>query len=145
MHTNIQKSEFFSIRYESIDIPGILGRFQARLTNLLCKYLGLTLWIGWVRQEDEQTLIDKVAGKLLGWKGRLLNRTCRLTLVHSILFYVVLYHMTVFTLFKWAIKRIDKIRRNFLWKGSEEATALWMEGVLSYKIEIEQILMQDTM
>ncbi|KAF8730242.1 hypothetical protein HU200_017220 [Digitaria exilis] len=29
--------------------------------------------------------------------------------------------MTVFRLSKWAIKRIDKIRRNFLWKGSEEA------------------------
>jgi hypothetical protein len=32
--------------------------------------------------------------------------------------------MTAFTLSKWAIKRIDRIRRNFLWKGSEEATAL---------------------
>ncbi|KAF8772335.1 hypothetical protein HU200_005873 [Digitaria exilis] len=29
--------------------------------------------------------------------------------------------MTVFCLSKWSIKRIDKIRRNFLWKGSEEA------------------------
>ncbi|KAF8701016.1 hypothetical protein HU200_033908 [Digitaria exilis] len=29
--------------------------------------------------------------------------------------------MTVFSLSKWAIKRIDKIRRSFLWKGSQEA------------------------
>jgi hypothetical protein len=29
--------------------------------------------------------------------------------------------MTAFPLYKWAIKRIDKIIRNFLWQGSEEA------------------------
>jgi hypothetical protein len=29
--------------------------------------------------------------------------------------------MSVFQLSKWAVKRIDKIFRNFLWKGSEEA------------------------
>jgi hypothetical protein len=29
--------------------------------------------------------------------------------------------MSVFQLSKWTIRRIDKIRRNFLWKGSEEA------------------------
>jgi hypothetical protein len=28
--------------------------------------------------------------------------------------------MTVFPLSKWAIKKIDKIKRNFLWHGSEE-------------------------
>jgi hypothetical protein len=28
--------------------------------------------------------------------------------------------MSVFQLYKWAIRRIDKIRRNFLWKGSKE-------------------------
>jgi hypothetical protein len=32
----------------------------------------------------------------------------------------MLYHMTVFPLSKWAIKKIDKIRRNFLWYGYEE-------------------------
>jgi len=29
--------------------------------------------------------------------------------------------MTVFSLSKWAMKKIDRIRRNFLWKGSEDA------------------------
>lgn len=29
--------------------------------------------------------------------------------------------MTAFTLSKWAIKKIDRIRRNFLWKGAEDA------------------------
>jgi hypothetical protein len=66
-------------------------------------------------------LIDKVAGRLLRWKGKLLNKTGRLTLVNSVLSSIVLHHMTVFPLSKWAIKQIDKIMRNFLWTGSEKA------------------------
>jgi hypothetical protein len=31
------------------------------------------------------------------------------------------YHLTVFPLAAWARKKIDKIRRSFLWKGDENA------------------------
>jgi hypothetical protein len=119
--TNIQKSEIFPIRCEGIDIPAVLGQFQVQLGSLPCKYLGLPLRIGRVKREDEQVLIDKVAGKLPKWKGKLLNKTGRLTLVNSVLSAAVNYHMTAFPLSKWAMRKIDKIRRNFLWQGSEEA------------------------
>jgi hypothetical protein len=33
---------------------------------------------------------------------------------------VVIYHMSVFPLSQWAIKKIDRIRTNFLWHGVEE-------------------------
>jgi hypothetical protein len=78
--------------------------------------------IGKAKRVDEQVLIDRVAGKLPQWKGKLLNKTGRLTLINLVLSVIVLYHMTVFPLSKWAIKRIDKIRRNFLWYEYEEAT-----------------------
>jgi hypothetical protein len=65
-------------------------------------------------------LVDKVAGKLPKWKGKLLNKSSRLILVNSVLSSVVLYHMTVFPLSKWVIKKIDKIRRGFLWHGSDD-------------------------
>jgi hypothetical protein len=61
-----------------------------------------------------------VAGKLPRWKRKSLNKSRRFTLVNSVLSAVVLYHMTVFPLSKWAIKKIDKIQRNFLWHGSED-------------------------
>jgi hypothetical protein len=86
---------------------------QVKQGKLPCTYLGLPLWIGRVRREDEQVLVDKVAGKLL-------NKSGRLTLVNSVLSSVVLYHMTVFPLSKWAIKKIDKIR-SFMWHDSEDA------------------------
>jgi hypothetical protein len=59
--------------------------------------------------------------KLPRWKGKLMNKSGRLTLVNSVLSSIVLYHMIVFTLSKWEIKKIDKIGRNFIWQGSENA------------------------
>jgi len=82
--------------------------------------LGLPLHIGRSRRVDEQALIDKIGARLPGWKGRLLTRAGRLTLINSVLTSIPVYHMTVFPLSKWAIKRIDRIRRNFLWKGASD-------------------------
>jgi hypothetical protein len=119
--TNFMKSEVFLIKCEAINIPQVLGDFQAKRGEFPCKYLGLPIRIGWTRRTDEQVLIDKVAGKLPKWKGRLLNKSGRLTLVNFVLSAIILYHMTVFQLSKWAIRRIYKIRHNFLWQGSDNA------------------------
>jgi hypothetical protein len=117
--TNFIKSEVFLIRCEGINIPQVLDDFQAKRGEFPCKYLRLPIRIGLIRRAYVQVLIDKVAGKLHKWKGRLLNKPGRLTLVNSVLSVVVLYHMSVFQLSKWAIKRIDKIRHSFLWQGSD--------------------------
>jgi hypothetical protein len=118
--SNIQKSEIFPIRCDEINLSEILGDFQVQQGSFPCKYLGLPLRIGRLRRENEQLLIEKVTGKLPRWKGKLLNKAGRLTLINSVLSFVVTYHMIVFPLSKWAIKKIDKIRRNFLWHGSED-------------------------
>jgi hypothetical protein len=44
--TNIAKSKEFLIRCEAVDITGIMGQFEAKVSVLPCKYLGLTLKIG---------------------------------------------------------------------------------------------------
>jgi hypothetical protein len=106
---------------DTINIPDIFSQFQVQHGQLPCKYLGLPLRIDRLLREDEQVLIDKVAGKLPKWKGKLLNKAGRLTLIKSVLSSLVIYHMPVFPLSKWAIKKIDKIRRSLLWQGNEDA------------------------
>jgi hypothetical protein len=64
LSTNISKLEIVSINYEGIHLPMILGSFQAAVTGLPYRYLGLPLCLGRLRKEDEQILIDRVAGKL---------------------------------------------------------------------------------
>lgn len=121
LKTNMQKSAMYMIRCSEMDMTAMMEQFRGIVEQFPCKYLGLPLHIGKTRRVDEQALIDKVGARLPGWKGRLLTRAGRLTLVNSVLSYITVYHMTSFPLSKWAIKRIDRLRRNFLWKGSEQA------------------------
>jgi hypothetical protein len=79
------------------DEQKLIGKFQAALVSLPCKYLGLPLSLGKLCREDGQKLTAKVAAKLPRWKGRLLNKSRRLTLVISVLSSVVVYHMTMFS------------------------------------------------
>jgi hypothetical protein len=46
-----------------------------------------------------------------------MTKVTRAQLVNSVLTSIVTYHVTVFALPKCLIKKIDKLRRNFLWKG----------------------------
>jgi hypothetical protein len=62
---NIAKSEVFPIYCDATATGGIMGKFAATLSALPGKYLGLPLRIGRLRREDDQVLVDKVAGKLL--------------------------------------------------------------------------------
>ncbi|WVZ92280.1 hypothetical protein U9M48_038358 [Paspalum notatum var. saurae] len=121
LKTNIQKTSIHKIRCENIDVEHMLQQFGGQIGTFPRKFLGLPLHYGRQRRTDEQVLIDKIGGKLAGWKGRLLTRAGRLTLVQSVLGAIPTYHMTVFNLSKWAVKKIDRLCRSFLWKGSDDA------------------------
>lgn len=56
------------------------------------------------------------------WKGRFLNRVGRLKLVNSVRSSIPTYFLTIFNLKKWALKKMHKIRRGFLWKGTDNVS-----------------------
>lgn len=68
-----------------------------------------------------QPILDKFAGRIKPWKGKLLNRTGRLTLINSVLTAIATFYLTCFAADKWAVKKMDKYRRNFLWAVDQEA------------------------
>ena len=84
-------------------------------------YLGLPLHTRKLRSVDVQPLVDKVAKRLPAWKGKFLNRAGRLTVLNMVLSSIPTYFLTAFQPQKWMIKQIDKLRRGFLWKGTEQA------------------------
>jgi hypothetical protein len=63
---------------------------------------------------------DKVVARFPRWRGKLLNTATRLALVNSVLSAIPIYMLTIFKLGKWKIKRIDKIRRDFLLKTKND-------------------------
>ncbi|KAF3624870.1 putative oleosin Bn-III-like [Capsicum annuum] len=65
-------------------------------------------------------VIEKCEKKLTRWKSQCLWRAGRLTLANSVLNALPAYMMSIFPILASVIKRIDRIRRNFFWKGTDD-------------------------
>ena len=92
------------------NFPGKIGKFPG-------KYLGLPLHVWKLCKVEVQPLIDKIGARLTGWKGRFLSTAGRETLVKTVLSAQPIYHLAAFPEQKWLIKKIDRLRRSFLWRG----------------------------
>jgi len=114
---NISKTEIYPIRLDTNTVVQLLQNFPGKVCNFPGKYLGLPLHVWKLRKIDVQPLLDKIGARLPGWKGRFLSSAGRETLVKTVLSSQPIYHMTVFPELKWLIKRIDRMRRSFLWRG----------------------------
>jgi hypothetical protein len=73
LKVNLNKIEIFPIRCDEttarevlLDFPGKIGKFPGN-------YLGLPLHTRQLRRVDVQPLLDKIGGRILGWKGKLLS------------------------------------------------------------------------
>jgi hypothetical protein len=119
--TNTAKSAVYPIKCDGIQLQEVMEAFQCQINSFPCKYLGLPLHVRQLRRVDVQPLLDKVAAKLSTWKGGSLNKSGRLRLINTVLTSVPTYYLIVFQLHKWAVKKFDRIRRGFLWKGAAEA------------------------
>jgi hypothetical protein len=105
----------------SLQLEGLLDVIPCEVKAFPCKYLGLPLHTRALRKVDVQPLIDRIAAKLSAWKAKFLDRFGRLTLVNSMLTSMPVHFLIVFALKKWAIRKINSIRRSFLWKGAASA------------------------
>lgn len=98
-------------------VTQLLQNFSGKKAKFPGKYLGLPLHIRKLRKIDVQPLLDKIGARLPGWKGRFLSTTGRETMVKTVRSAQPIYHLTAFLEQKWLIKKIDRMRRSFLWKG----------------------------
>ena len=69
-----------------------------------------------------QLLEDKAAGKLVPWKGKHVAISGHMTLVKAVLTAVAIYHITPLDLPVEVLKAIDKLRRAYLWAGTDKVT-----------------------
>jgi hypothetical protein len=98
------------------------------LANILhCKastfpitYLGLPLSDRKLTRSAYLPLIQQEERRLPGWRAHLLSIGRRLTLLNSVLIAQHVYYMSAFFLPKWVIRKIDQIRRRFLWHGYKQ-------------------------
>jgi hypothetical protein len=77
-------------------------------------------------------LLDRMTDKLPTWKGRLMNRTSRLTLVKITLPAAPIYTAICLKLPSWFHEAMEKIMRAFLWSGTD---SLQRGKVPSYTVQ----------
>ena len=95
----------------------LAGESSIVFASHLGRYLGFPLVQGRMKKADFRLLIDKMHSKLSGWKGKLLNKAGRTTLAKAVLTSMPVYHMQSCWVPNSVCDDIDKIVRNFIWKG----------------------------
>lgn len=101
---------------------------QQRIMNLtgiprvedLGKYLGVPSIHGRLMKATYSDLIDRIQGKLAGWKSRTLTMAGRIVLAQSVLSSMPYYTMQSTFLPKGVVTTIEKLIRNFIWGSSPD-------------------------
>jgi hypothetical protein len=114
LQTNVLKSSVIPIRCQGVDLDEVLCNFPARRTHFLTKYLGLPLTNTRLGRVDFQPLVDKVASKLIVWRGKNIDHARRSTLVKAVLTSQTVYYLTSLRASKATLKKIDNLRKSFL-------------------------------
>ena len=116
---NMSKSSITPITCDSERVNEISSILACKVESLPIKYLGLPLHFKKARKEDFHNLLDKIKRRLAAWKTHMLTQGGRLILVQSVLSAMAIFHLMSLNPPPWFFKAIDKIRRAFLWKGTE--------------------------
>lgn len=115
---NMDKTEIFPIRCENINLEQILGQ-NTQTSNFPCTYLGLPLHRRKLPRSTVQPLVQKIANRLPGWKRRFFTYPGRELQCKTVLAAMPTYFLTCFKVPGWAIHRIDRYIRSFLWRGDD--------------------------
>lgn len=98
------------------------------VTKNLGKYLGVPLIHERVSRRTYADLLEKVQGRLSGWKAKLLNMAGRETLIQSTTFALPMYTMQTALLPQKVCDELDRMNRNFLWGSTDEKGKVHLVG-----------------
>lgn len=105
------------------------GITQIAFTSNLGKYLGFKIFHERPKKEDFADIIGRVESKLVAWKGKLLNKSGRLTLAKSVLASTPSYGMQLLWYPQHLCDYLDRTVRSFVWKGTTDRGCIWSIGM----------------
>jgi hypothetical protein len=107
MKINYHKNDMIPINLDEEEAQVYAKKFCCKIGTFPFKYLGVPIHYEKLRREDLQPIIDKILGRIQGWKGRLLSYGARLLLLKACLASILIYLLSVITFPKWAIKAMN--------------------------------------
>lgn len=118
LKVNIQETRSFASKNVPYSkIANFASSSGFTYTYNLRKYLGFPLLSGRVKNTDFNYIVDRINGKLAGWKAKTLNRAGRITLAKSVLTSIPIYSMQNNWIPSGVCNRIDTTVRGFIWGG----------------------------
>jgi hypothetical protein len=118
---NVQKSSVYPIRCDEVEKAVVRQLLPCDLRDFPCRYLGLPLSLKKLTKEQLQPIIDRIADQLPSWKADLLTKPGRKFLVQFVLTGMMIYLAMALDFPAWAYKAINKLHRDFFWRGRSEA------------------------
>ena len=114
LRVNFDKSAMVLINTENDVMRALAGRLGCSIGSFPFTYLGLPLSVHRLKKIDFQQLVDKVAGRLIPWQGRLITSMGRATFIMSVLTVQTTHHITLFVAPTGTLEEINKLERAFL-------------------------------
>jgi hypothetical protein len=116
LRINLGKFEIVPIgQVEDVDyLAHILG---CRHGSLPMTYLDLPLGASFKSISIWNGVLEKVEQRLASWQTLYLSKGGRVTLIHSTLFSIPTYYLSLFPIPVSVAKRPERLQREFLWSG----------------------------
>ncbi|KAJ1696333.1 hypothetical protein LUZ63_004845 [Rhynchospora breviuscula] len=116
LQINPSKSKlWFTKGYDESAREVVKTEFQAEATKRDEKYLGAYLSPTGCAKQTAKMLLDRVWGKLTGWKCAMLSHAGRLVLIKSVLTSLPVYFMATERLPRGILKQISSLVAKFFW------------------------------
>ncbi|XP_031124258.1 uncharacterized protein LOC116026974 [Ipomoea triloba] len=113
---------FFSRNTDPRAAEDIATRLEVMKTDNLGRYLGVPSIHGRVTCQSFNVLLDRVTGRLEGWKTKMLSMVGRVTLAKAVLNAIPTYTMQTTVLPKGVCMEIEKKTRQFIWGNQGQDT-----------------------
>jgi hypothetical protein len=107
MKINFNKNEFVPMNLSDEEIHAVTHVLDCPAGSLHFKYLGVPIHFEKLKREDIQSVINKLIKRVIGWRGRLLAYSSRLTLIKLCLASIPMYLFSFLKFPKWTIKLFE--------------------------------------
>jgi hypothetical protein len=111
----LKSSIHFSKNTVSSTINSISGIFPFKRASVSSKYLGLPLLFGKAKTSAFKDILEKVSGKIEGWRAKTLSQAGRSVFVKSVAATIISYAMSSFLLPISITSSLDRTFKSFLW------------------------------
>lgn len=125
LHINWHKCFIYLVN-EVMQLQSLVIILGGKVGELPTVYLGMPLGAKSKSKDIWNSVLEKCEKKLANWKNQYLSMGGRLILINSVLDAIPTYMMSLFSIPVNVVKKIDALRRNFLWEGNSEKKKIYL-------------------